>query len=510
MPLPTASVQWPPAQLTPITPVLTRWGAWWRGDPTELATVYGGITAPATRPSQLRGGVVGALARFWWGRPLGDTDQHHDQTHVPLAGDIARTSADLLFSEPPDLTVKDETTQAYLEEDLADHLYATLTGAAERGAALGGVFLRVTWDKQIADHAFITAVAADEAVPEFAWGRLRAVTFWHVVHRDGGTVWRHLERHELSPDGVGLVQHGLYAGTADQLGKPRPLADQPATEPLATAVDADGYVTEGRTPGLGVVYVSNTDPSTAKTWSTIPEAAGLGASDFDGIEPMLDNLDEIHASWMRDIRLAKARLIVARYMLEDHGPGAGASFNLDTEVFAPLKLAGGEDGDAPITPVQFAIRFAEHQASAREWRETAIRSAGYSLQTFGDHDSSQMTATEVHSRDNRSLMTRGRKLRQWRPALTELVTKLLVVDAAVFARPHNPDGLRVTFPDGIWETPEQLARTAQALRAAEAASTRTLVGLVNPEWDEESVDAETALILAERGTPVVDPFRITE
>lgn len=510
MPLPTTSVQWPPKQLDPITPVLTRWGAWWRGDPADLTAAYRAGGAPTTRPSQMRGGVVGALARFWWGRPVTNLTQHHDQTHVPLAGDIARTSADLLFSEPPDLVVDDPTTQAYLEEDLADHLYATLTGAAERGAALGGVFLRVTWDKSVADRAFINAVPADEAVPEFAWGHLRAVTFWHVVHRDGSTVWRHLERHELDGSGNGLVQHGLYAGTADQLGKPRPLADHPATEPLAAAVDADGYVTEGRTPGLSVVYVPNTDPSTAKTWSKIPEAAGLGASDFDGIEPMFDNLDEIYASWMRDIRLAKARLIVARYMLEDHGPGKGASFDLDTEVFAPLHMANPEDGNTPITPVQFEIRFAEHQASAREWRENAIRSAGYSLQTFGDHDSSQMTATEVHSRDNRSLMTRGRKLRLWRPALTEIVTKLLTVDATVFTRPHNPTGLRVMFPDGIWETPEQIARTAQALRNAEAASTRTLVALFHPEWDEKAVDEETTRILAERGTPVVDPFTITE
>jgi len=512
MPLPTTSVTWPPKQLEQVTPVLGEWSAWWTGDPHALAGVYRGrYDAPAVRPSQRRGGVVGALSRFWWGRPVTSPGQQHDQTHVPLAADIARTSADLLFSEPPDLVVDDKPTQARLEEVLSDHLFATLTGAAEQAAALGGAYLRVTWDATISDAAFIVAVPADEAWPEFAWGRLRAVTFWHVVAEDNTTVWRHLERHELAPDGVtGLVQHGLYQGTGTDLGRPVPLQDQPATAPLAAAVDANGYVIAGRTPGLAVVYVPNCDTTTAKAWRAVPAARGWGASDFDGIEPLLDNLDEIHGSWMRDLRLAKARILVARYMLDDNGPGSGASFNLDAEVYAPLKMELEESGNAPITPQQFDIRFEEHRGTAREWTERIIRSAGYSLQTFGDWDSAQMTATEVQSRDNRSLMTRGRKLRAWRPALTALVTKLLAVDADVFGRPGNPEGLQVRFPDGIWETPLQLAQTAQAMRAAEAASTRTLVALLHPEWDEIDVDDETTRILGERGAPVRDPFAVTE
>lgn len=512
MPLPTTDTAWPPKRLEPVTPVLARWSAWWTGDPAALTSVYRVGSTLAARPSQLRGGVVGALARFWWGRPpTTGGQQRNDLTHVPLAADIARTSADLLFSEPPTIRVSDAGTQGHVDDTLADPLFATLTGAAEAGAALGGVYVRVTWDATVADHAFPTVVAADEAVPEFAWGRLRAVTFWHVVERDGTVVWRHLERHELGLDGVGLIQHGLYEGTETQLGRPIPLVEKPATAPLATAVDADGYVTAGRTPGLAVVYVPNTDAATAKAWRHVPAAGGLGAADIDGVEPLLDNLDEIHAAWMRDIRLAKARLVVARYMLDDNGPGAGASMDLDREVFAPLKMAAGEDGDSPITPVQFKIRFEEHRATAQEWSDRIVQSAGYSVQTFGEQgETSQTTATEVMARESRSLKTRGRKLRLWRPALTELVEKLLTVDAAVFGKRHDATDLKVTFPDGIWETPLQAAQTASALRTAEAASTETLVGLVHPDWDDDRIKAEAAAILRERGVPVNDPFAITE
>lgn len=508
MPLPLTSQPWPPKQLTHITPKLDEWSAWWTGDPTLLGGVYGRNAGTArTRPSQLRGGVVGAVARFWWGRPTLDANQRQDHTHVPLAADIARTSADLLFAEPPDISVQDSTTQTHLEDTLSDHLFATLTGAAEVGSALGGVYLRVVWDKTVADGAFLTSVPADEAVPEFAWGRLRAVTFWHVVADEGQTVLRHLERHELGADGLGLVQHGLYHGTRDDLGHPVPLVDHPATAGLA--VDDHGYVTAGRTPGLAVVYVPNTEPAVAKAWARVPQAAGLGASDFDGVEPMLDNLDEIHASWLRDLRLAKARLIVARYMLDDQGPGAGASFNMDTEVFAPLKLAASEDGDAPVTPVQFKIRFEEHQATAQEWTDRIIRSAGYSVQTFGEQgETAQATATEVVARENRSMLTRGRKIRAWRPALSEIIAKLISVDAAVFGRALKADGLRVSFPDGISESPLQVAQTALALYTAQAASTRTLVALVHPDWDETAVNKEVGLIEARAGTPLADPFAV--
>jgi hypothetical protein len=253
----------------------------------------------------------------------------------------------------------------------------------------------------------------------------------------------------------------------------------------------------------------NTDPTVARAFRAIPAAKGWGASDFDGVEPLLDNLDEVHASWMRDLRLAKARLIVARYMLDDNGAGFGAGFNMDTEVFAPLKMAPSEDGDAPITPVQFAIRFAEHEATAKHWADQIVRSAGYSASTFGEQaGAKQITATEVVIREQRSLMTRGRKVRLWQPALTGIIAKLITVDAAVFGRPGDPTGLKLEFPDGITESPLQAAQTALALSSAGAASTHTLVALAHPDWDEIDVNTEADLILAEKGAPVTNPFTL--
>ncbi|WP_127572762.1 capsid protein [Georgenia faecalis] len=516
MPLPTAGTSWPPKHMTEIHSAMAQWSAWYAGDPDQLTAAYSrGSGASLVRPAQLAGGARGALARFWWGRPQTDISQRRGQLHVPIAADLAQASADLLYAEPPTFTITDpandanKATAARLEQYVDDGLATTLSGGAEVGAALGGRFHKIVWDGTLLDRPFLTTVDADAAIPEFRWGRLVAVTFWHLLAADNGIYLRHLERHELGPSprpgvpGDGLTFHGLYQGTADNLGRPVPLTDHDATKALATQVDADGALRDGRTPGLAVEYIPNLTPQ--RKWRTHPTGKALGRSDFDGIEPLMDALDEVYNSWMRDIRLAKARIIVPEYMLQSNGPGKGASFDMDAEVFTPMRMAAGEEGDAPITPQQFAIRVAEHQQTAQQLVEDILRSAGYSASTFGeDEDGAAATATETNARKGRSLLTRGRKVRLERPALARLAAKMLAVDVAVF-RPAGVTAadVAVDFGDTVQDSPLQLANTAESLSRAKAASTATLVRMVHPDWTPEQVKAEVGLIHGENA--MADP-----
>ncbi|MGY4901472.1 hypothetical protein [Streptomyces sp. 900116325] len=98
-----------------------------------------------------------------------------------------------------------------------------LLTAGETAAALSGVFLRVTWDRAAAaDRPLLTVVHPDQAVPEWTFGIMTAVTFWRALPGTGSAVWRHLERHER-----GKILHGLYEGTGDQLGRRVPLTEHP-------------------------------------------------------------------------------------------------------------------------------------------------------------------------------------------------------------------------------------------------------------------------------------------
>ncbi len=508
MPLPTPNQSWPPKELSPILETLSTWDAWYVGSAERLEAAYKKGKQAKTRPSQHAGGVVGAVSRWWWGRPSVDSKSTPAKLHIPAAADLAVASADLLFSEPPSITSGNTSTQDRITGYVEDGLLTAFAESAEISAALGGVYLRTTWDRDLVDHAFVTRIDADAAWPTFRWGRLAAVTFWHVVHQDNNTVLRHVESHETDSLGIGVVFHGLYQGTPDNLGRSIPLSEHPSTAGLQ--VDADSKIST-LTPGLDVVYIPNQTPNRA--WRTDPIGTNLGRSDYDGVEGLMDALDETWSSWMRDLRLGKARIVAADSLLQDLGHGRGSALDLDREVWSPVNvLASRETSGLPIEQVQFAIRVEEHKATADALLEQIRRTAGYSAQTFAEGQvTHQQTATEVTARERRSYLTRDRKVRAWQPAARNLVRKLLETDKTVFGhRDLAADDVTFQFADGVQESPETLARTATLLKQAEAASVKTLVQMVHPEWDETAVEAEAKLILQERGNTVENPFDLTE
>lgn len=508
MPLPASGTPWPPVDLAPIAETQRRLNAWYVGDPAGLEEVYRGSSSSGgplrlDRPSQYRGGVSGALSRFFWGRPVGDLAAPQPRRlHVPIAADICQAGADLIWSEAPTITAASSQTRDLLDALVDDGMLQVCAEAAELGAALGDSYLRVTWDREIRpDAPFLTAVDADAAWPEFRWGTLQSVTFWWVLRQDGQMVIRHLERHELDSQGHGIILHGLYSGTTSDLGRPIPLTEHPSTAGLADLVDADGAIST-LSPGLAVVHVPNARPQRALRAHSI--GRNLGRSDLDAVLGHMDALDEVYSSWMRDIRLGKARLIAPAAMLQDLGPGKGAVFDLDREVYEGVNtMASTRDGGLPITAQQFGIRHEEHRATAHELVRDILRTAGYSPATFGeDEASAQVTATEVLARQQRSYQTRDRKLRIVRPRIADIIAKLVATHVALGFGVVPVERPEIVFPDGVQESMLQLAQTAQALRSADAASTRVLVQMVHPEWDEEQVDREVAAIAADAPAPL--------
>jgi A118 family predicted phage portal protein len=507
MPLPSGGV-WPPKELQPVTARLAVWSAWYTGDTDMLSDIYGGNLAgdPGVplggflnpdRPG-LRGVIGRTLARWFWGIP-NPSGEKRTKLHLPVASDIASVSADMLFSEPPTLTMPDKAddkTKARLAELAGDEMQATLLEGMETAAGLGGVYLKVCWDKALDSKPWLASVHADAAIPTFMYGRLVAVTFWRHVFEDGSRIVRHLERHE-----PGVILHGLYDGSRGDLGKQIPLDAYPETAGLDSRV-------ETKIDMLTADYVPNIRP--ARVWRNQPAGAYLGRADFSGAEPFMDSLDEIYSDWMRDIRQAKGRLIVEEQALENLGRGSGSRFDPDREVYEAI--AGlSRPGEAPITQVQFQIRVAEHMQSAQHWMDKIVQMSGYSTQTFGEQGNegaAAMTATEIKAREKRTNTTRDKKIMYVRPPLARIIEAMLAIDRNQFGSGVEPDQPDIQFGDTVSEDSLTLAQTAQALRAAEAASDETLVQLVNPEWDDKQVQAEVAKIKAERPTfpDVSDPF----
>ncbi|WP_309029122.1 phage portal protein [Streptomyces alfalfae] len=501
MPLPSEGTAWPPIDPA-IRSDMEDWAAWFSANPDRLAYRYSNRHrdsaryGPAhNRPSQYRGGVVGRMARWFWGEPT-PLGEKRANLHMPLARDIARTSSDLLYSEPPALKVEHTGTQEVLEGLLNTGLKRTLIAAGAAGSALGGAYLRNVWDTDISPLPWIGRVRADNAIPEFAHGeKLRAVTFWTVLEIDGQKVVRHLERHE-----PGYVLHGVYEGTTDHLGKPRALTDFAATKDLPPV----RQLPAGMEKRLLVAYVPNT--MDAPDWDDLPGAAGLGTSDFQGAETFLSAIDETYTSWMRDIRLARSRIIVPSGYLQSNGPGAGALWE-DREVFAAMNIPPTEKQE--ITLNQFVIRHEEHRATIEELAGKTVRNAGYSGGTFGDDsDGPAVTATEIKARSARSMGTRARKSELAMPGIADITeSHLMLLASGLFHGAPSVEVQRpnVEFQDSVQDDIKTLAETSALMRQAEAASTDTLVALLHPDWDEDRRRAEVDGILAESGRAVSDP-----
>ncbi|MFJ2751880.1 phage capsid protein [Streptomyces sp. NPDC087297] len=487
MPLPDTNAPWPPPHLAATLAEIRVDDAWYSGDPAKLTAVYGNSPTRKDGTSRL------------WGRRRTPTPGKRDtRLHIPLAGDIATASADLLFSEPPTFTVPDRPTQDRLDELTdADGIANTLLESAEVAAALGGVYLRITWDHSLVDRPLLTTVHPDSAVPEFSFGILRAVTFWHELASDGATVLRHLERHER-----GRILHALYQGTTDNLGRRIPLTEHPAVAPLADALGPDGESIETGIDRLTAAYVRNIGPNRKHRGSD------FGRSDYAApLYDLLDALDTTWTSWIRDIRLARARLIIPDAYLRDHGPGRGASFDDDREIWQLLNIPPTEQGGG-ITLSQFAIRVDEHERTSEAATRQAVRSAGYSAQTFGiDDQAAAITATEVKAQQRRSMTTRGKKIRYYSPPLGEMLHVMLLLDRLMFGRAIVPARPRIDFGSTVREDPAALAQTLSLFQQAQAVSVDTKVRMIHPEWDEAAVQAEVGRILTETGQAVPDPMQ---
>ena len=488
------NMDWPPRS-GEVSRRLSEWDAWYSGMPAKLLQAY---SASPIRSGQLYGGLVGWGSRMLWGNP--PKDGKDNRIHLPLAADIASASADLLFGEELTIDWGEDKTAAERMDYVMDGVnwQSQLSEAGELAAALGGVYLRAGWDTELADHPLMSIVHADAAVPTFSFGILKEATIWNTEY-ENSIVWRHTETHQ-----VGRIVHQLWKGSASSLGKLVPLLEHPMTAGMAPYLDGDDWINTG-TDVLTVSYVPNIRP--APIWRQVPDARYLGRSDWGnvGVEGLFDSIDQTWTSWMRDIRHGRSRILAASSVLKNESPGTGAYFDLDQEIYESLRVPLGEDPAIGklIQPQQFNIRVEEHSRTIKELTTSAVNACGYSGSTFGLDTVVAKTATEVGAVRGRTRDTREKKTRYWTPPLERFLRALTEIDRVQFGQPARMRP-KVSFPAFAAPTQMELAQTAQALKAAQAASTQTLVQMVHPDWDDVQVESEVALILKENTpAPVV-------
>ncbi len=417
--------------------------------------------------------------------------------HVPLAADIASTSADLLFSEMPRFTCFDEKKedqetdkQVRLDQIISGNdLASKLHEAAESASAMGDVYLKISYDKDEYDFPIVSVAQADEALPEYRHGVLKCIHFFTVIKIDPKDLsyWRVYERYT-----PGKIKMAVYCGTSSQLGKKQD--DQ--------VVNELGFETEITAPVrmMLAAHIPNMRPN------RVFRSQSIGRSDMEGMRDMLDALDETWSSWMRDIRLAKSRLIVpAEYLRRKPSDMFKEDqykfeFDEDVETLVALDLDTEKAGTNAITPSQFLIRAEEHSKTMEKLIRNIISMSGYSPQTFGlDIEGNAQSGTALHIREKKSYSTRGKKENYWKSPLERIMTAVLQLDAKLYGTKgvHSEDTVQVNFSDSLANDTASLASTLEMLHRAKAISTEIKVKMLHPDWTANQVEAEVQKIVKE-------------
>lgn len=488
------NMNWPPVDLIQFK--MQEHSAWFSGVPEILANFYSDYSEASVNTAL---GLNHGLNRSgnFWGRQIKNDSEIY--LHVPIAGDIATTSASFLFSESPIIRIAQadevnnasyKNTQRDLDNMLLDmNFHTRLAEAAEACSPLGGIFIKIAWDEDLSPYPIPVVVQADRAIPEFKFGILTAVTFWKNIEfdKDGNKVFRLLERYEK-----GSISYELYEGTADKLGFKRDLKTHPDTEDLQEVIET---VDE-----LLAVYIPNKLPN------KLDRSSYSGYSDLLGIESLMDSLDQTFSSWMKDIILSQAKVLLPESYLKKVDGKTG--FNVDKMLYVQLDMDPvSANGGNTITPQQFDIRAEQFEKTILNLLDRIITSAGYSPQSFGLNIQGRAeSGTALSMRERKSFMTTNKKQQYWDVAIKRLVKLIMLVyNEELDGKLELDSNINVTFGDSISNNLTELSTSVKMLSDAQAASTDTKVRLLHPDWTEEQILAEVQAILKENSVGAPNP-----
>jgi len=494
MSFPEPGTAFPPVDYQSWYNRILEWSAWFSGDPQQLLDLYSStIYFPDTD-----------IGRFW---ARMEASERSGCVHLPVAGDISATSANLLFSEAPIFSYDEKASGGdriidFMKENGFLNL---ILEAAELSTALSGVFLKLDVEPDLVKIPVLSIITPLQAIPYFWRGRLWKVLFFRTVleEQGGSIVWRLFELRYRENKKL-VIEYRLYKGSNDRVGHVMDLNSIDETANLGLediTFDIDG---------IGCVYIPNMRPN-----RLIP-GSPLGINDYSGVITLMDSLDFAWTSWIRDIELGMAQLLIDEELLE-HPDGSyltqetesKAKFNKFQKAFIKLNLSPWRMGDEnvkPIEQVQFDIRTDAHMKTCETLLFQIINQCGYSPQTFGMVDSGRAensSGTALRIRERKSLLTREKKSRYWQPELWSLFWQMqqLDVQSGLAPKSYTPQEVDVTLQDSIIADEQEKSETLRNLEQAKAVSTYTKVKILHPEWDEKSVEEEVQRILDDQGAP---------
>lgn len=389
---------------------------------------------------------------------------------VPVGRDICRYSAQLLFSQPAQISYNadsEATLQAALDEILRANLVDSFfQESAERVATEGIGALRIVWDDLAAKGPTLTYLPEDKVIWNLRHGRF-VMGGTAVEEREpnsgSGVLYRLLEEHE-----VGKITRKLFKGRAGYLG----------SEVSLDTIDEFAEYAEEEDTGL--------DTSTLVLWRNVPG----GYSDMEAITPLLESVDESVSELVNKMRKSQPYIFADRSLADERGRVTDAGVILTGEE-ANVLPEMGENKSLPIELLQPDFKAEEHIKAIRSLRELALTTAGYSLASWGlDDGGSADSGKALRLRQARTLLTRAGK----ESMAVDALSRALAVCVAWKLGASAVDDFRpkVELGDGMPDDPLETAQEIAALRGANAISDEQTVRTLHEDWSQEQIDAEVS------------------
>jgi hypothetical protein len=283
----------------------------------------------------------------------------------------------------------------------------------------------------------------------------------------------------------------LYRGREDNLG------EEVGLDAIAQTA---GILPTVKTPDiLCAAYIPNLLPN------RLVRRSMYGRSDLQGIESLMDMLDETFTDWMWEIEIAKGRIHVNEDVLKQDDKTGDTRYNIDQAIYVKLDVDPAANGGEPITATQFAIRADQYEKTVLNLLDRIITSSGYSPQSFGLNIAGRAeSGTALNIRERKSFSTTAKKQAYWEQPLRQLVKGMCMIATECLGKRFTiQDDVNIAFMDCVSNNQGETSNAIKTLSDAKAISTETKVRMFHPEWTDAQVNEEVQAILGE-GSPALE------
>lgn len=449
-----------------------------------------------------------------WSNP--DRDYKVD----PLGELIADAWADHLFGEDVDIAPANDSDEKPLDFLLGDvgDLTADLHEGERTVVGEGEAWWRAYVDLDVADVPILEWHSRDSVLPFYVGNRLLGCALVTTLPPIGRSkaVWRHFETHV-----TGKVEHLLFKGTKSRIGQLQPLDAHPDLVDLDAILPGEGEEPRVWDHGLPMLMGRITNGRRQHRNRKLK----LGVSDFERVSDFLLDLNEAATIGAENMRLtAKKRVIVPESALRTKGPelidngdgtfvqapAASAQIDAGEDVLVTTQLDQelGQDPAGMFKVLEYSFEADALIAWKRDMVETALTRIGITPAYVGavtdQNDGYAASGTSLRLRLIPTTRTGNGKKRSWQPQLPAIVGRLIMLDALSteqggfgrkWADATTPPGVEIK--SSLPQDPVEDAQVETTLVNGRLRSRKTSIKAQHPEWTDDQVDDELALIAEE-------------